>query len=133
MATTTTLLSFRPTGIRASASSGHRKNGNNSMKASSANWWTPLFGWGSEPGYIDGKNNSSNNNGKNSDLPGESESKTERTEARSRSRFTPGCFTEEKARQLRLMTMETETFHDNMYHSAIASRLASDFPNRSDR
>jgi len=28
--------------------------------------------------------------------------------------------------------METESFHDAMYHSAIASRLASDFNGRSD-
>jgi hypothetical protein len=33
--------------------------------------------------------------------------------------------TEEKARQLRMRMMETETFHDAMYHSAITSRLAS--------
>uniref|UniRef100_A0A453EAW0 Uncharacterized protein n=1 Tax=Aegilops tauschii subsp. strangulata TaxID=200361 RepID=A0A453EAW0_AEGTS len=31
----------------------------------------------------------------------------------------------EPARQLRLRMMETESFHDVMYHSAIASRLAS--------
>ena len=42
------------------------------------------------------------------------------------SRFSPGCFTEEKAKQLRMMTKDT-SFHDVMYHSAIASRLASDF------
>ncbi|XP_043725662.1 uncharacterized protein LOC122672231 [Telopea speciosissima] len=133
MATTATLISLRPTGIRASASSGHRKLENNRLKASSGNWWTPLFGWGADPDYIDGKNNTNNsNNGESSNLQGGSESDYERT-ARSRSRFAPGCFTEEKAKQLRLMTMETETFHDIMYHSAIASRLASDFPNRADR
>ncbi|KAI3512652.1 hypothetical protein L1887_19970 [Cichorium endivia] len=37
-----------------------------------------------------------------------------------------GCFTEEKAKQLRMKTVETVNFHDMMYHSAIASRLASD-------
>ncbi|THU52344.1 hypothetical protein C4D60_Mb10t03030 [Musa balbisiana] len=40
------------------------------------------------------------------------------------------AFTEEKARELRMRTMETEAFHDVMYHSAIASRLASDLPRR---
>jgi hypothetical protein len=35
-----------------------------------------------------------------------------------------GGLTEEKARQLRARMVETESFHDAMYHSAIASRLA---------
>ena len=48
--------------------------------------------------------------------------------ARSRSRFTLGGFTEEKAKQLRRKTMESASFHDIMYHSSIASRLASDVP-----
>ncbi|TYG49315.1 hypothetical protein ES288_D10G084400v1 [Gossypium darwinii] len=43
-----------------------------------------------------------------------------------RCRYTLGSFTEEKARQLRKKTMENSSFHDMMYHSAIASRLASD-------
>jgi hypothetical protein len=37
-----------------------------------------------------------------------------------------GAFTEEKAKVLRRKMLETETYHDAMYHSAIASRLASD-------
>ncbi|KAI4331216.1 hypothetical protein MLD38_029422 [Melastoma candidum] len=37
-----------------------------------------------------------------------------------------GRFTEEKARELRLKTADCYTFHGAMYHSAIASRLASD-------
>ncbi|KAI4325269.1 hypothetical protein MLD38_030683 [Melastoma candidum] len=37
-----------------------------------------------------------------------------------------GRFTEEKARELRLKTADCYNFHDAMYHSAIASRLASD-------
>lgn len=79
-------------------------------------WWSPLFGWSSEPDYIDDPEKSS--------IP---DSKTARSQ-----RFAPGCFTEEKAKQLRMMTKET-SFHDAMYHSAIASRLATDFKNRSDR
>jgi hypothetical protein len=35
-----------------------------------------------------------------------------------------GGLTEEKARQLRARMAEIESFHDAMYHSAIASRLA---------
>ncbi|KAJ9146514.1 hypothetical protein P3X46_028769 [Hevea brasiliensis] len=50
-----------------------------------------------------------------------------------RSRFAPGCFTEEKAKQLRMLTTDMSSFHDAMYHSVIASRLASDFKNRSDQ
>ena len=45
---------------------------------------------------------------------------------RNRTRFSRGCFTEEKAKQLRKKMMESSAFHDVMYHSAIASRLASD-------
>lgn len=41
-----------------------------------------------------------------------------------------GCFTAEKAKELRKKTIETSTFHDIMYHSAIASRLASDVSDR---
>ncbi|KAJ8765539.1 hypothetical protein K2173_014661 [Erythroxylum novogranatense] len=37
-----------------------------------------------------------------------------------------GCFTEEKAKELRRKTAEGSAFHDLMYHSAIAARLASD-------
>ncbi|KAH7388380.1 hypothetical protein KP509_16G073000 [Ceratopteris richardii] len=34
-------------------------------------------------------------------------------------------FTPQKARELRKKMRETEFFHDTMYHSAIAARLAS--------
>ncbi|KAF7152069.1 hypothetical protein RHSIM_Rhsim01G0078800 [Rhododendron simsii] len=49
-----------------------------------------------------------------------------------RSRFALGTFTDEKARRLRLMTTDTGAFHDAMYHSAIASRLVSEFSDQSD-
>jgi hypothetical protein len=39
-----------------------------------------------------------------------------------------GLLTGEKARQLRVRMIETQSFHDAMYHSAIASRLASAAP-----
>lgn len=40
------------------------------------------------------------------------------------------CLTEEKAKQLRMKIAEASTFHEVMYHSAIASRLASDVSGR---
>ncbi|KAG6411278.1 hypothetical protein SASPL_129356 [Salvia splendens] len=76
----------------------------------SPNWWAPLFGFSSEPDYI---------------KPAEEDRKPPKT------RFAPGSFTEEKARQLRKMTCDAPSFHETMYHSAIASRLASDFSDRS--
>ncbi|EPS72874.1 hypothetical protein M569_01885, partial [Genlisea aurea] len=72
------------------------------------NWWTPLFGWSSEPDYVAG-----------------SKSEPDSGDESERSSFT-GCFTEKKAKELRKRTAETSSFHDKMYHSAIAARLASD-------
>ncbi|KAA8523053.1 hypothetical protein F0562_009476 [Nyssa sinensis] len=124
------LLPFRPISVRACATAGGHKPDPHRRKSSSSNWWTPLFGWSSEPDYIDSENSSNNKNGLS--VKAESKSESDRDRKLTRSRFAPGCFTEEKARQLRMMTMDTETFHDVMYHSAIASRLASDFTTRSD-
>ena len=130
----TNLLPFRPSVISACSSSGQRRPDPNSRKfgggggSSSANWWIPLFGWSSEPDYIDSENSS------NKKKRIESEKlEMEPDLSRTRTRFTPGCFTEEKAKQLRMMIKETESFHDKMYHSAIASRLATDFKNSSDQ
>ncbi|KAA8535043.1 hypothetical protein F0562_030046 [Nyssa sinensis] len=122
------LLPFRPIGVRACATSGHRKPDSHRRKSSSSNWWTPLFGWSSEPDYID----SDNKTGTPAKADSKSEAESDPEMKSSRSRFAPGCFTEEKAKQLRMMTKETASFHDAMYHSAIASRLASDFKNRPD-
>ncbi|XP_044463413.1 uncharacterized protein LOC123194305 [Mangifera indica] len=110
----TNLLSFRPAGIQVCASSAPRKPDSSKPRSPSSNWWTPLFGWSSEPDYID-----------SNCKPNQSEADPEMKPTKA-SRFTPGCFTEEKAKQLRMMTKDT-CFHDVMYHSAIASRLASDF------
>ncbi|GLJ36158.1 hypothetical protein SUGI_0725470 [Cryptomeria japonica] len=44
---------------------------------------------------------------------------------RRRSKFVGVSFTPEKAKLLRKALRSTSTFHDSMYHSAIASRLAS--------
>ncbi|GMH20538.1 hypothetical protein Nepgr_022379 [Nepenthes gracilis] len=123
----TNLLTFHP--IRACATAGNRNPDNHRRTSSSAKWYSPLFGWSSDPDYIDSTDNSSGNN---SQAPVKSETRSEIAGDRksARSRFSPGCFTEEKARQLRMMTMDTESFHDAMYHSPIASRLASDFSDR---
>ncbi|OIT33024.1 PREDICTED: uncharacterized protein LOC109206546 [Nicotiana attenuata] len=99
--------------------------------SSSASWWTPLFGWSSEPDYIGntGSNISSNaiKTGPSKEV---SAQKADPETGRCRSKFRPGCFTEDKAKELRRMTTQSSNFHDVMYHSAIASRLASDVSGR---
>ncbi|KAK7330159.1 hypothetical protein VNO77_24345 [Canavalia gladiata] len=121
-----TLVPIRFVGIQACAASGHRRTDSDRRRSSSANWWTPLFGWSSEPDYIDSNNSASSlKQARPEPVPATTEPKS------SRPRFAGG-FTEEKARQLRKMTVGTESFHDTMYHSAIASRLASDFESLSD-
>ncbi|KAG1335537.1 hypothetical protein COCNU_03G016560 [Cocos nucifera] len=108
------VLSFRPAVIRASAIPGGDRRSEGRGRSGGGNWWAPLFGWSSEPDYIEG---------------GEKEAEAEEGKRRRLARrFAP--LTEEKARELRMRTLETETFHDVMYHSAIASRLASDLPSR---
>ncbi|XP_030552903.1 uncharacterized protein LOC115756993 [Rhodamnia argentea] len=137
----TNLLTFGPSGIRASASAGHKRPEQNrrrifssaapssSSPSSSSNWWTPLFGWPSEPDYIDsGSNKADRREDKFEPRP---DPELDPRPARS-SRFAPGSFTAEKAKQLRIMTQDAGSFHDAMYHSAIASRLASDFGSRPD-
>ncbi|CAI9759037.1 unnamed protein product [Fraxinus pennsylvanica] len=105
------LLPFRPLAIvRASISADDRKP--DAKKTSSSHWWAPLFGVSSEPDYLQSDDKKTNH----------------LDPIQPRSRFTPGSFTEEKAKQLRRMTTDTSS-HD-MYHSAIASRLASDFTDR---
>ncbi|XP_061345226.1 uncharacterized protein LOC133291061 [Gastrolobium bilobum] len=121
-----TLIPIRAIGIQASATSPHRRPDPDRRRSSSSNWWTPLFGWSSEPDYIDSNNKAPSQQRDNSKPdPATTESKPSRP-------LFAGGFTEEKARQLRMMTVGTESFHDTMYHSAIASRLASDFKSLSD-
>ncbi|KAK2974355.1 hypothetical protein RJ640_021211 [Escallonia rubra] len=102
---------LRPSPVVCSAASGRRGQPSSS---SSQSWWTPLFGWSSDPDYISSAAGSA------------AEDVGPAAKQASWSRFAPGCFTEEKARQLRMKTLDTTTFHDIMYHSAIAARLASD-------
>lgn len=121
----TSLIPFRCTPVRAGASSGFQKpDKGSSKKPSSAGWWTPLFGWSIEPDYIDPPPSSGTTESPNPDRRSAVDPRP------ARSRIAPGGFTEEKARQLRMMTLDTASFHDAMYHSAIASRLASDFWDR---
>ncbi|XP_050233742.1 uncharacterized protein LOC126682190 [Mercurialis annua] len=106
--------------VRASAGSGRKPDPNLKKTGSSSSWWAPLFGWSSDPDYI------------NTAVTSSDYKQSETPESESRSKFSVGCFTEEKARQLRKKTAENSSFHDIMYHSAIASRLASDISDRSD-
>ncbi|KAK2986592.1 hypothetical protein RJ640_029634 [Escallonia rubra] len=116
----TGLLPSQPTGIRACAGSGHRKSELQQPKSAPSRWWTPLFGWPAEPDYLD------------TSLRVDGKSERDLGPAPSRSRPAPGSFTEEKARKLRMLTTTAASHHDTMYHSAIASRLASDFSDRPD-
>ncbi|KAL7140005.1 hypothetical protein ABFS83_09G091500 [Erythranthe nasuta] len=100
-------------------SSAAAANNHRSLKVSaqSNSWWSPLFGWSSEPDYINGaavNKNEAGHVGSDSGRAGPDKS------------LFRGCFTEEKAKELRKKTVEFSNFHDIMYHSAIASRLASD-------
>ncbi|KAI4379444.1 hypothetical protein MLD38_005742 [Melastoma candidum] len=87
-----------------------------------SSWWTPLFGWPSQPAYLDAVNTSTNLK-----IPTETPPDKAGPRRSSASRPRSVQFTEEKARLLRKMTTEVGSFHHEMYHSAIAARLASDF------
>uniref|UniRef100_A0A0E0JER2 Uncharacterized protein n=1 Tax=Oryza punctata TaxID=4537 RepID=A0A0E0JER2_ORYPU len=83
-------------------------------------WWAPLLGWSGQPDYIDAQ-----------PAAGAEEARASMANPAAEQRGGGkrfGVLTEEKARQLRARMMETESFHDCMYHSAIASRLASAAP-----
>ncbi|KAL5756326.1 hypothetical protein ACOSQ2_021072 [Xanthoceras sorbifolium] len=120
MATTLTLTCSLSAPIRASFGSESRKPDPTRRKpassSSSTNWWAPVFGWSSDAEYI---NSTSERKQSEAADPGAESGQM-------RSRFALGGFTEEKAKQLRMKTAEGSSFHDLMYHSAIASRLASD-------
>ena len=71
-------------------------------------WWAPLLGWSGKADYLEAP----------------APAVPQDDEAGARGRQFVGGLTEEKARQLRARMAQTESFHDAMYHSAIASRLA---------
>uniref|UniRef100_A0A1J3JS03 Uncharacterized protein n=1 Tax=Noccaea caerulescens TaxID=107243 RepID=A0A1J3JS03_NOCCA len=100
---------YAPITIRASSGSGSSKNPDSNRKKS-VSWWAPLFGISSDPDYLNI----------------ESSSVTPESGQDPVQKLRRGCLTEEKARQLRKKIAEASTFHEVMYHSAIASRLASD-------
>jgi len=111
MAQTASAVSFsaaRPSSAAASpravsASAGRVRAG----QPEGGKWWAPLVGWSGKADYIE---------------PAMAVVVEEEKAVAARS-FVGGL-TEEKARQLRARMVETESFHDAMYHSAIASRLA---------
>ncbi|KAJ9179086.1 hypothetical protein P3X46_010910 [Hevea brasiliensis] len=115
------------------ASSGSTRKPEPSLRRpASSTWWAPLFGWSSDPDYV----NTTSSSGASSVDVSDKQSAISQFDSESdrpRPRFTLGCFTEDKARQLRKKTMENSSFHDIMYHSAIASRLASDTSGRTDK
>ncbi|KAF0925922.1 hypothetical protein E2562_018725 [Oryza meyeriana var. granulata] len=76
----------------------------------SGKWWAPLLGWSGKADYIE--------------APSPAVVAVEGEEGGGKRRPFVGGLTEEKARELRARMVETESFHDAMYHSAIASRLA---------
>uniref|UniRef100_A0A0A9FKD3 Uncharacterized protein n=1 Tax=Arundo donax TaxID=35708 RepID=A0A0A9FKD3_ARUDO len=76
--------------------------------AEGGKWWSPLLGWSGRADYLE--------------APAPVAEEAEKA-AGGRRAFVGGL-TEEKARKLRARMVETESFHDAMYHSAIASRLA---------
>lgn len=83
-----------------------------------------------EPGYIDSAAAGASKVAypRKADLEGSGSSLS----AAGRPHPDPIRFTEEKARVLRLMTSDAASRHDAMSHSAITSRLASDFGNWTD-
>ncbi|GAA0147037.1 hypothetical protein LIER_06837 [Lithospermum erythrorhizon] len=120
----TAMLPIKPAGVRACATTtSHRKAEVSKGKVSTSKWWGPVFGWSTEPDYIV----DTEENKKNNIDPDPKTAMFGSGSVSSKPRFAPGAFTEEKARQLRIMTTETTAFHDAMYHSSIATKLASDF------
>ncbi|XP_010535132.1 PREDICTED: uncharacterized protein LOC104810503 [Tarenaya hassleriana] len=116
-----------PSTIRASSGSVKKPDPDRKKPTSSVSWWAPLFGWPSDPDYV----NTDNSSMSHESGPGKIEiPESGQDPGRPGHRFTPGCFTEEKAKQLRRKIAEGSAFHDVMYHSAIASRLASDVSGR---
>ncbi|KAL8467272.1 hypothetical protein ACS0TY_036115 [Phlomoides rotata] len=115
------MLSLRPAVVvvRAGvdAADVHKSDKVTRHTSASPKWWAPLFGFSSEPDYIISEDKKSRPAVEGDPKP-------------ARFRIEPVAFTGEKARQLRRMTNDAMSFHDSMYHSVVASRLASDFSDR---
>ncbi|KAL2229035.1 uncharacterized protein LOC105162031 [Sesamum indicum] len=113
---TSAILPFRPVLVaRAGINAADERKPDQTRRTSSPKWWAPLFGFSSDPDYMNP--DEKKRDGAGGPKPG-------------KTRFAPGSFTDEKAKRLRRMTYDASSFHDAMYHSAIASRLASDFSDR---
>ncbi|KAF8727032.1 hypothetical protein HU200_019527 [Digitaria exilis] len=101
---------IRPRGagvVRAAA--GAAQSGNGSGK-----WWAPLVGWSGKADYLEAP----------APVAVAAQDGVAAAAAARRQQQFVGGLTEEKARELRARMAQTESFHDAMYHSAIASRLA---------
>lgn len=94
-------------------------------KRRSMRWWFPLFGCSQadQKQWADDNNQSETRAMDKSSSDHENE--MQEAEVPKRSKFMRGRLTPEKAKILRKNLRDTSTFHDIMYHSAIASRLAS--------
>uniref|UniRef100_A0ACD5U7L6 Uncharacterized protein n=1 Tax=Avena sativa TaxID=4498 RepID=A0ACD5U7L6_AVESA len=105
-----TTATIRPRATVASASAGAKRLRARTPKG--GKWWAPLVGWSGRADYIEAA------------APAMAPVVVGDEEEKSPERSFVGVLTEEKARQLRARMAEMESFHDAMYHSAIASRLA---------
>ncbi|CAO2193892.1 unnamed protein product [Urochloa humidicola] len=105
----------------ASAAAGGARMRAGGADAGGAKWWAPLLGWSGQPDYIDAQPAAA---------PEEEALHQQHEGPRGAASRRFGVLTEDKARKLRMRMMETESFHDAMYHSAIASRLASAAPDK---
>ncbi|GLJ36159.1 hypothetical protein SUGI_0725480 [Cryptomeria japonica] len=107
-----------------------KASGNGSSRAS-PRWWIPLFRssadkkWAEEGGSNEQSVESAVVQSARKTLDNERVIDEEEISARRRSKFVGVRFTPEKAKLLRKALRSTSSFHDLMYHSAIASRLAS--------
>ena len=97
-----------PASPAASASSARPRASAAAKGGGNGKWWAPLLGWSGKADYLE--------------APAPAPVPVAQDEA-ARRQFV-GVMTEEKARELRVRMAQTESFHDAMYHSAIASRLA---------
>ncbi|KAL6539144.1 hypothetical protein OROGR_011793 [Orobanche gracilis] len=120
----TTFSSFRTPIVSSAAIPDPRKSDSSRR---SNNWWAPIFSWPSDPDYISSSQSSNNTR------EGSGQGSTETSRIRPDKTAFIGCLTEQKAKELRRKTIESSAFHDVMYHSAIASRLASDVSGRDGR
>lgn len=90
-------------------------------------WWLPLFGWsqGDLERWADDDVKESKTEDKAMEKSSDGHEKEMEELPAKRSKFVRGRLSPEKAKVLRKNLRDTSTFREAMYHSAIASRLAS--------